>query len=1584
MRPYCGFWTEQRYFEHTGRSFDAVSTVAPAHFSDYLSAYPPTTPGIYPSGQRAPRCGDPGFACGTFDDGEGGVCWSAMDCGPCPTCGDGTCTATEDCSTCEDDCGPCEALFPGEIVTPPGSVPNTGFEIAWLDGYGIGLDARTALFCQADGGAWDLEAAYGRASPITYSSPPPGSTITCKTRTRDANDYSNYVESDEVSWFVSSDYADIRVTDVALVSPPVPNGCGETNVQATIENLGSQAGTWRTRAWYHPAGAGPDSPDAIEARYSHNVSLDPGEFQVFSFRFFTGLQVPLSPGSWEVTVVVEDAYEGYGAPDEYTVDLVTSDNDDPSISLLRVLAYSGTPVSVLPGRTHDVQVEARDEFGVASVELAWRLPGDAWTVIGSETFDAVCATQEFLSFDWSVPGALAAGLTLEVRAVVVDRGGNQVTQVTEVVTRSTATPAVAFVAPAGGETLVRMQSDSPTCVPVDVYVTPGVPINRVYLGFANASDPTLVDIKETISLPAGGRVIDCLTATHAGDDLAVLVRVRDTNGLSFDFLSPSFSVEFPPPVAPWGPLVVESTQLPLAEPQVGAFTESNFLAPRPYGSSQFSVYRDEHAWWEEGSDTVLFRELSRVVFDASDFGLAAESFLLPAYTEVTDLGDPGSIRWIGVPPAYSSVPTIVWAEEDPDLCPDPWASPCDYTVYVREVFGGTPSARTLLGAYTSQPGPGPLALGSVLSPTGARLHLVRTGSSATGFVSDIYRATTGGYSRLLREARSLRSLTVADHMVHVFSYLRVGQGMDFVSEVVNESSGALESSRTVLEFADDRSIALPSADLVNGSLYVLGFESSTATLSLKRLVGSAWTDVASSTLPRSWRGNSLNGFAPQSLVVSDNVAYAVIQAYWSGGHQNLIVPIRGGVVTDIEDAFLEDEDIGLAFTVAGTGELVNAVTCSWNLETRLCLQRGSPNVAADCYSSDLCSPALWDAVSRACVSTSTSCPQDGDDCNGQEACDPETGACVSSGSTSVLCDDGSFCNGLETCMAPDGECADGVAPVVDDRVACTTDWCDDDAEAVQHEAEDDACVVDACHVATCEPDVPGADPMTGCFVTPRPVPSDGLACTTDLCDPTTGRSVYQPVADSCAIEGVCVAGGAANPVNECEWCDPTVSATRWTDRPSGATCDDGAFCTERDRCELGVCVGAPLLCAQPGDSCAVASCDEGADACVTATAAEGTPCDDFDRCNGRETCVDGECTAGAPPDLTSENPCVALSCDPVGGVLTEFVEGACDADGDGCTVGDSCQLGACVAGPAPTDCAALDNDCNVGLCLSTGTESHRCVLDPQPKEGDACDDGLYCNGSGTCGAGSCVYGSPVVVDDGVACTVDACGEVSHVTHVPDDGACEATACQAATCDPSNPLADASTGCVVEDVPGESDGLACTVDVCDAGTGGTRHDLLPGWCLVGGVCHEAGEENPANGCSICDPTASSTTWSTAADGASCDDGAFCNGTDSCLAGACAAHAEEPCDDGLACTSDACDESADACVNAPEVGFCVAEGECVPANDSACGTDTDDSDTDDGGGPGCSGCSSTSGSGGSWVLPLALLALKGRRRRQSPEA
>ncbi len=80
-------------------------------------------------------------------------------------------------------------------------------------------------------------------------------------------------------------------------------------------------------------------------------------------------------------------------------------------------------------------------------------------------------------------------------------------------------------------------------------------------------------------------------------------------------------------------------------------------------------------------------------------------------------------------------------------------------------------------------------------------------------------------------------------------------------------------------------------------------------------------------------------------------------------------------------------------------------------------------------------------------------------------------------------------------------------------------------------------------------------------------------------------------------------------------------------------------------------------------------------------------------------------------------------------------------------------------------------------------------------------------------------------------------------------------------------------------------------------------------------------------------------------ADCDDTLFCNGTESCNAGTCQPGTPVACDDGVACTVDACDEGTDACGATPidalcdNGTFCDGAETCDPINDCQAGSAVD---------------------------------------------
>jgi Protein of unknown function (DUF1566) len=111
----------------------------------------------------------------------------------------------------------------------------------------------------------------------------------------------------------------------------------------------------------------------------------------------------------------------------------------------------------------------------------------------------------------------------------------------------------------------------------------------------------------------------------------------------------------------------------------------------------------------------------------------------------------------------------------------------------------------------------------------------------------------------------------------------------------------------------------------------------------------------------------------------------------------------------------------------------------------------------------------------------------------------------------------------------------------------------------------------------------------------------------------------------------------------------------------------------------------------------------------------------------------------------------------------------------------------------------------------------------------------------------------------------------------------------------------------------SDDLACTRDFCRSGACIHLHDGASQTCLISGRCVAQGELNPYRECWLCDVEQAADDWSPQKPGAMCDDSKFCNGFDSCGAGAdlgsCSVHSGDPCV--VEGTCNACSETMAAC-------------------------------------------------------------------------
>lgn len=209
--------------------------------------------------------------------------------------------------------------------------------------------------------------------------------------------------------------------------------------------------------------------------------------------------------------------------------------------------------------------------------------------------------------------------------------------------------------------------------------------------------------------------------------------------------------------------------------------------------------------------------------------------------------------------------------------------------------------------------------------------------------------------------------------------------------------------------------------------------------------------------------------------------------------------------------------------------------------------------------------------------------------------------------------------------------------------------------------------------------------------------------------------------------------------------------------------------------------------------------------------------------------------------------------------------------------GRCCDGIVCTPNVTEVECATLGGTFQPGLDCSTGCP---CTMNSN------CNDGLFCTGVETCVAMACVPGTN-------PCT-----------------------------SPATPFCDeANDRCVFCFNNGQcDDGVfcngpeQCVNGLCQAGTNRA----------MGTACGNPADtqcDNPdtCNGTGAC-------VANLEPNGTACDDGAFCNVGETCMAGTCGGGGPRNCSDGLACTTDTCNEAGDACVNTLNAGFCLIAGTC----------------------------------------------------------
>ncbi len=393
-----------------------------------------------------------------------------------------------------------------------------------------------------------------------------------------------------------------------------------------------------------------------------------------------------------------------------------------------------------------------------------------------------------------------------------------------------------------------------------------------------------------------------------------------------------------------------------------------------------------------------------------------------------------------------------------------------------------------------------------------------------------------------------------------------------------------------------------------------------------------------------------------------------------------------------------------------------------------------------------------------CVSgTAKTCPT-GDACLSW-ACDGATGSCKQTATADgTSCSDGTVCTDADVCAG--GSCA-GTPVSCDDKNACTLDTCDPIAGCTYVAANTPCDDANACTTG----DTCAAKKCTGTPIDIKTECGDGNPCTTDTCDKIAG-CVYAANTgncsdgNACTIGDVCADKACKSGTNTCTCQQDSECASK----EDGNFCNGTLFCDKSgpsNQCKVNP--ATIVTCNTSGDGqCDQTTCIPATGVCAVGNLPDGKSCDaDGTVCTSNDACLNGVCTAGPQKNCNDNNVCTDDACDSVQGCLNTNNVSPCDADGNACTMNDTCSGKLCIAGPKKVCNDGID--CTADACDQV---SGSCVFDGTAMTGAACDDKNVCTVSDKCdGKGNCVGGAAASCDDGNACTIDSCASSNGCSHV---------------------------------------------------------------------------------------------------------------------------------------------------------------------------------------------------------------------------
>ncbi len=609
-----------------------------------------------------------------------------------------------------------------------------------------------------------------------------------------------------------------------------------------------------------------------------------------------------------------------------------------------------------------------------------------------------------------------------------------------------------------------------------------------------------------------------------------------------------------------------------------------------------------------------------------------------------------------------------------------------------------------------------------------------------------------------------------------------------------------------------------------------------------------------------------------------------------------------------------------------------------------CVEVAMPDDAL-CNDDDACTlSSLCDK--GACVAGPLKTCDDGASCT-TDTCDAKTGACQHTPTAGAACDDGSACTDGDTCDEG-GKCAPG-------KLVCA---CQESADCAKFENGD------ACDgTLFCDPET------SKCQVNPASLvlcPSaKDTQCAKNLCDPASGKCAMTPAkaGTSCDDGVLCTANDACADGS----CKGGQSVCCQSDKDC-AGFEDGDACNGTLYCQVstGKCVLNPatiVVCPSAADTgCTKNLCDAKTGTCAPQSVNEGKTCDDGNACTPNDTCVKGTCTATANSctcqsdldcgkyedgdlcngtlycDIAAKDPtckvnpvtvvfcptvddtgCLKNTCNPKTAkcsLVPLADKKPCDADGNNCTVHDTCLNGACKPDVNTCPCQK-DAECKA------------------KEDGNLCNGTLYCNkASNKCEVNPATLVSCASAND-TQCTKNRCNPVSGQcgpVKLHDYAKCEFDGTQCTLNDACvNGVCTQGKNLCQCKLDGHCDRFEDS-DQCN-GTLYCNKKNQPYVCTpnpASAVLCEKGKDGPCLK-NLCQPGSGDCKLTAIDEGVACSDGDQCKTKPTCKAGSCSG-GKLQCDDSNPCTVDTC--AADkGCVFLPQSATVCDDG-------NSCTTDTCD--------------------------------------------